>query len=107
MEDPEDFSSPGMKRSMCSFCGKKWPESIDSPSDSILRNELMLRRWKDGEATTADMITTLMESIDARWWKSTELIRRNLQKRKKPMYVRKPGMIDFQLATPTTESERV
>lgn len=86
MEDPEDVSSPGMRRPMCSFCGKKWPEIIKAPQVLTEDIELRLRRWKEGDMSTRDLTNFLVSVQEAIWRRVADRVRPHLQGKKKPLY---------------------
>lgn len=97
MDDPEDFG--GAKRPMCSFCGKKWPEIVQERGvDGNL--ELALRRWKDGDMPTKDLIAYIQNEFDLDFWNITKHIRKQLQKRKKPMYTYSVDRMKWELTAP-------
>lgn len=85
MDDPDDPSSEGMKRPMCSFCGKKWCEIISEPSVSSYI-ELSIRRWGDGDLPFRELIKVIQDEYKTNFWNATHHTRKQLQKGKKPKY---------------------
>lgn len=85
MDDPEDPSSPGVKRPMCSFCGKKWPKMLEEP---MMRHdvELTFRRWKEGDCTSQQAFDRLQIELMRVFDQTLDLVTPQLQGDEEPLY---------------------
>ena len=83
----------GLLGGLCSFCGKEC--GYVHPAYITERLELTLRRWKENDMRTKDMLQELELEMSVAIGNCIEKVAPQLRKNKKPLYVYSIDRIDW------------
>lgn len=78
----------------CSFCGKRC-ETIEMPSGVGYDVELTLRRWKENDCSTKEMLERLSTEYERIFNSVAIPTKAVLTRNKEPKFIYSPNMLDF------------